>query len=162
MDNPFHIKHFLNEFNHICDVVYDHVSGYWSYINQNNVVMFSSHRSWVYFIVVNGIIVKVGETGNPLAIEKYNKVYECKKGTMSRLGRYINGDNTDEYVRENLADEKDIKIYARMCDVVRKRISVGGDCILVETTMHKDLEMAYLDHFQRVAGSYPRLNKARK
>ena len=55
-------------FEKVCDV---RDSGYcqWNYANMNDQLMFADHRSWVYAITQNNIVVKIGESGNPLGIK---------------------------------------------------------------------------------------------
>lgn len=63
------IKHYLNDgFKKVCDVNIDSV-GDWYYTDIDQSLMFDDYRSWVYFIVLDGIIHKIGECGTPLGIK---------------------------------------------------------------------------------------------
>lgn len=139
-------------------------NGIWYYANMNEAVMFSSHRSWVYMIVVGKEVVKVGETGNPLGIRQKTSG-QPKHGSEGRLGRYRSGDATDAFIRDALESEvsKDlVSIWARRCDMVKVSVSIGGQEDETLTSFHKDLEMRYLDFIFSATGILPRLNKARK
>jgi len=52
------------EFERVCDVSKNSSDDSWFYDNVNEEIMFSQHRSWVYFIVVDNEIVKTGLHGN--------------------------------------------------------------------------------------------------
>jgi len=151
-------------FEKACDVRLDYWrKDHWDYEHVNADFVGSKHRSWIYFIVVDDEIVKCGESGNPLILRSNRDTW--KKGTTSRLGRYINGDRTDEVIREELNQEVidgRVSIYAKKLPIIRKRMTVAGKNFVVESSTHKDLEMAYLDHFVEVHGGLPRLNKLRK
>lgn len=140
--------------------------GTWIYEDINENIMFDDHRSWVYFIVVNDEIVKIGETGNPLGIRATTcNVGQPKCGSKSRFGRYRSGDSTDEMIRESLA--KDVRagrvtLWARKCEMLEIGIKIRGMSSKTLTTFHKDLELRYLDEIYQQTGTLPLLNKARK
>ena len=47
----------------VCDVILDpNDEQFWKYINIDEDVMYSEHRSWIYFIVDGKEIAKAGET----------------------------------------------------------------------------------------------------
>jgi hypothetical protein len=147
----------------VCDVVRD-TENRWFYENINEAMMFSEHRSWVYFIVVDEEIVKVGETGNPLGV-RMKTGNQPKMGSEGRFGRYRAGDNTDWYIREELRTEVRqgrVSLWARRCEMVALTVSVAGCEDSTMTSFHKDLEMRYLDYIFSQTGNLPRLNKARK
>ena len=147
----------------VCDVEAD-LGGSWYFSDINEAVMYSTHRSWVYMIVVGKEIVKVGETGNPLGV-KQKTSNQPKHGTEGRLGRYRTGDATDAYIRDALEQEvcqELVSIWARRCEMVVVSTSVGGQADEAVTCFHKDLEMRYLDFIFTSTKQLPRLNKARK
>ena len=163
------IKQYMQDgFVKVCDVsegsYYD-----WYYKNINREVMYDSHKSWVYFIVLDGEIVKIGETGNPLGIES-NSGYvgiesQPKKGTMSRFGRYRNGDGTDSFIRGALRKQVKagrVSLWAKRCDMVEMELTIAGQKQTTLTSFHKDLELRYLTHFVNHVGCLPKLNKAHK
>jgi hypothetical protein len=147
----------------------------WKYHNINRELMFSPHNSWVYFIVDNFEIVKIGETGNPLGIWPKNKnsaFYELLEevqpitGTTGRLGR-LRGmkDNTDGWIRNCLyesAKRGHISIWAKKCEIIEKITKIGGIEKTIFITSHKHQEVLYLDHVKNTTGDYPRLNEMRK
>jgi hypothetical protein len=139
----------------------------WFYEDINEELLFDEHRSWVYFIVVDGEIWKVGETGNPLGIRyKRGTSKQPLPGSRSRLGRYRNGDESDWVVRrrlaESLLDGSTVEFYAKKCPIAAVEVTIAGNKENVGSAVHKDLEMEYLDFIFENTGSLPRLNKARK
>lgn len=164
------IRNFKQDgFEHVCDVDPQQI-GRWQYKNINKSLMFSEHASWVYMIVLEQIIVKLGETGNPLGISEYYRYgkYEAqpKASSQCRLGRLRTGDGTDSYIRENLApyirNGHAVSIWAKKCPIKSLTESIGGTKSRVQTSIHKSLEQAYLKYFQNKIGQYPWLNKAGK
>lgn len=164
----FNINNFVNDgFEKVCDVI---LADGWKYKNINQDLMFSSHRSWVYFIVCGKTVVKVGETGNPLGIEEsylYGD-FELQPATnsKSRFGRLRKGDNTDAYIREALrtrliAGER-ISLWAKKCSIVVVNESIGGNKKSVVTSKHKSIEQEYLKYFETFARRFPELNKIKK
>lgn len=164
MNNILDISNYISDgFEKVCDVrqTLDH---HWMYINQNEYILYSTHRSWVYAICVNNKIVKIGETGNPLGI-KHKIGNQPIIGTSSRLGRYRKGCGTDTDIREHLINEVadgKVSIWARKCETFTIETTIAGNKVLSTTSIHKDLEMKYLDFIKEKTGSYPLLNKARK
>lgn len=150
-------------FSKVCDVQRDS-DNRWYYTDINEAMMFSEHRSWVYFVVSDDEIVKVGETGNPLGVRmKFSK--QPKTGTEGRFGRYRAGDATDWYIRDELrreVREGRVTLWARRCEMVSLTVSLAGLEDSTMTSFHKDLEMRYMDYIFSQTGSLPRLNKARK
>ena len=147
----------------VCDVACDS-DNRWYYTDINEAMMFSEHRSWVYFVVADDEIVKVGETGNPLGVRmKFSK--QPKTGTEGRFGRYRAGDATDWYIRDELRREVrqgSVTLWARRCEMVSLTVSLAGLEDSTMTSFHKDLEMRYIDYIFSQTGNLPRLNKARK
>ena len=142
----------------------------WYYSDIDRDIMFSNHTSWVYFITINGYIVKIGETGNPLGIEPEYWSYDIlewepqpKKGSESRIGRYRNGDKTDERIRFQLKEdikskENKVEFYAIKCEELTVELPMLGT---VSSQIHKALEKRLLDYFKLHNGTYPRLNTGR-
>ena len=166
LDPVLDINSYLKDgFRKVCKVL-PTWTGEWWYQDIDESLMFSDHRSWVYFIVVNDEIVKVGETGNPLGIRNIRgNLEQPKKGSESRFGRLRNGDQTDAVIRESLstwAKLGKVELWARRCDIVEIDVTVRGKTSKTLVTFHKDLEMRYLDEIYHHTKSYPRLNKARK
>jgi len=127
--------------------------------------MFSKHCGWVYAITSDDIIVKIGETGNPLGIRntKKNSLNVVVESTKSRLGRLIYfPTGTDFVIRQALANEENIKIYAKKCMPVKTSTIIGGKRKQLTPRPNKEVELAYLDLFMELTGKHPKLNKARK
>ena len=160
------INNFVQDgFEKVCDVRGSTVL--WHYKNIREDLLFSNHDSWVYMIVLNEMIVKVGETGNPLGLKAYygNKC-DTLLGTKSRLGRLRNGTGTDRYIRQRLNEDLNaghsVSIWAKKCPIRFLDLTISGKQTKVKHTIHKNLEQAILDHFLREIGQLPILNKARK
>lgn len=147
--------------------------GYWYYSDIETQVMYSSHCSWVYFIVVNGKIWKIGETGNPLGI-KGTTAPMCVEGewqpvcnTTSRTGRYRqHPEGTDARCREVLlpytTDPKaTVEFWAWQCPESELSIPVGNQMVDVRTHPHKDAEKVFLDIYYKHFKRYPELNVGR-
>jgi hypothetical protein len=146
------------------------IDNYWYYSDIDRDIMFSDHTSWVYFITINGYIVKIGETGNPLGIENEYWSYDPsewetqpKKGSKSRFGRYRNGDTTDERIRYELnedikSENNKVEFYATKCKELTVKLPILGT---VSSQIHKALEKKLLDYFKLHTGTYPRLNTGR-
>lgn len=81
------IDTYKDSFVQVCKVVEDS-SGNWMYAEINEDVMFDTHTSWVYFIVDNGIIKKVGETGLQLGIRNSRRksVKKCNLSLAQNVG----------------------------------------------------------------------------
>ena len=161
--NAKSINHYIQDgFIKVCEVEENY--GQWLYKNINTGVMYADHRSWIYFIVLNDEIVKIGETGQPLGIKMSDG--QPKKGTECRLGRIRNGQETDLFIRkslsENIANGNTVSIWALKCPIYKSKNKVGGKEIDVDTTVHKKLEYHYLDYFENNTGHKPVLNKGRK
>ena len=166
----FNIKTYINDgFEKVCDVL-PLQSKEWVYSQINKDLMFSEHRSWVYFLVIDNSIVKCGETGNPLGIpSKYRFRNEIQPitGTKSRFGRLRKqpGD-TDEYLRESVIpyvlNGHKVSLWAKKCPIINKQVIIAGETKTVTSTMHKDLEIMYLEYFKNNAFCLPMFNKATK
>ena len=165
----------IDGFQKVCDVKLQNNAAHWKYENINTSVMFADHRSWVYFIVENDEIIKVGESGNPLGIRKKNDYpWVCDDykhepqpltGSKCRFGRYINGDGTDASIRYELREsiqKNNISLWALKCDYVEVPFTMcGSPAGTLISTVHKDLEKRYLDFIEDTVGAKPRLNKGR-
>lgn len=168
---PEYIWHYVNmNVSRVCTINNVSYYNHWYYSDIDRDVMFSNHTSWVYFITINGFIVKIGETGNPLGIENacwsYDQKdweFQPKTGSKSRFGRYRNGDTTDERIRyellEDIKSEKNkIEFYAIKCEELTVDLPMLGT---VSSQIHKALEKKLLDYFKLHTGTYPRLNTGR-
>ncbi len=174
LEKVFNIENFIKDgFSKVCDV--DHYSRgryshKWFYKNINKELMFSSHSSWVYFIVVGSRIYKVGETGNPLGIEESylygDQELQPVSSTKCRLGRLRRGDGTDEYIRNSLSEKiasgVNVSIWAKACKISVLTETVAGSKLKVKMSSHKSIEKSYLEYFKESANRLPELNKATK
>ena len=166
----FNVKNYINDgFEKVCDVL-PLKNKEWVYSKINKDLMFSEHRSWVYFLVIDSSIVKCGETGNPLGIPSKNQYLNEMQpvtGTTSRFGRLRKqlGD-TDEYLRESVVpyvlNGHAVSLWAKKCPIINKQVLIAGETKTVPTTMHKDLEKMYLEYFKTQAYCLPLFNKATK
>lgn len=81
-------------FKKVCDVRIN--NNIWYYENIDTELMFSDHCSWIYAIVDQNTIIKIGETSRPLGIlpksKKTSIDIQPLTGSKSRLGRYRSGD----------------------------------------------------------------------
>lgn len=154
----------------VCKVRAEHFGNKWYYENINREIMFSEHKSWVYAITVDGRIVKIGETGQPLGIEAKRdsspKGWEKqpKFGSQSRLGRYRSGDTTDRTIRDSLRPEvksNRVEIYAYKCRQITEEVSINGNIKVINSDIHKILEKTLLDEIEKVDGERPFLNPRR-
>ena len=161
------IQNYIDDgFSKVCDVtIHPERDDQWYYKNVDRKFVGEDHKSWLYFIVKGDDIVKCGESGNPLLLETKGANPRWKKGTKSRLGRYINGCTTDTYIRTELYEDVrqgKVSIWAKKCKVTSSKIVVMGQESTVERSIHKDLEMVYLHHFITEYGQLPPLNKGIK
>lgn len=164
------INHYTTmDFKKVCKV--NENSGKWYYSEIDKDIMFADHRSWVYVITLSQIIVKAGETEQPLGIKGSRncdpKSWEIQPitGTRSRLGRYRNGDGTDRRIREHLYNDikkgKTVEIYAYKCPIVSHVYNINGKLITINSAVHKGVEKSFLDYFVENTGSLPILNPTR-
>lgn len=152
------IDSYISEgFVHICDVDVDRLG--WRYKNINSEVLYQTHYSWVYFIVVDKKIVKIGETGNLLGAEMSDG--QPQANTKNRLGRYRRGDGTDARIRAHLTEEVEqgkVSFWARKCPYGIIETDVSNRRARVKAYIHKQLEGIYLCEIKKKIGSYPLLN----
>jgi hypothetical protein len=138
----------------------------WYYEDIDEKLMFSNHRSWVYVILVNGCIYKVGETGNPLGIYPERSsdpiMWECqpKSSSTNRFGRYRKGDCSDERIRKELLIEtcnsdSNVEFWAYKCEELIETLTVNGYEIKIKAQIHKSLEKELLTLYQNVTGCLP-------
>lgn len=138
----------------------------WDYINIDRDLMYADHRSWVYFIVVNGTIYKVGETSLQLGIE--NRYGQPLCNTNNRFGRYrrqkdSDRADTDEVIRLALRAQVvagQVELWAMQCEEVAHTFQLGGSTITVSATVHSPLEKRILDVMLE-NGHWPSGNKLR-
>jgi hypothetical protein len=181
----FDVENFKKDgFEKICDVL-PLSNGKWFFHNIDKSLMYSDHRSWVYFITINNKIVKCGETGNPLGIPTKRKdtchmtngsiVYavQPKPGSTNRFGRLANQQNsngrgldTDTILREQITPYylkgNSIALWARKCEVHAVKTTILNETVEEFTTIHKNLELAYLNIFKNISGQLPVFNRAHK
>jgi hypothetical protein len=180
----FNISNFKKDgFEKVCDV-HSLKNKKWFFENVNKELLFSEHRSWVYFITIDNQIVKCGETGNPLGIR--GKVEHCqradgsimsgtqpKPGSTNRFGRLANqpsspgrGADTDEMLREEIepfyTSGLSVELWARKCQVHPIKTTILNEIVEEFTTIHKNLELAYLNLFKNTAGCLPAFNRNTK
>ena len=173
--NPmFHVSNFLPDgFVKFADVGLKPSNNIqWIYTNQHS-DMYSDYFSWVYLIALNDFVVKIGESGQPMAILS-NKNNQPITGTTCRMGRIANHveyrengrHDTDTTIRDFLnpyiATGSTVSIYARQCPVLPHQISAMGKSVKLECTMHKSVELVYLNHCVDTIGEIPILNKGLK
>jgi hypothetical protein len=159
--NPvLHIDNFKADgFEKICNVklYYDDK---WIYTDIDYGLMYSEHNSWVYSIVVDDFIGKIGETAQPLGIRSdriRDGWVQPVTGTKCRLGRVANmkssgkRDDTDQVIRETLnpllKDKVKVSIWAKKCEIVTVTEMIQGKPVNLNLTKHKDLELFYLNYF---------------
>lgn len=164
-EQVFNINNYICDgFEKVCDV--ENYYSEWRYKNINKELMFSSHTSWVYFIVENETIVKCGETGNPLGIPEQRSYHfgptQPISSSKCRFGRLRKGDGTDSFIRQELRNKDNVSLWAKKCKLHVLNESLGGVTRQVDTSIHKHLEQMYLSHFKNEAGRLPYLNKASK
>lgn len=139
----------------------------WYYEDIDQTLMFSPHRSWTYAIVVDGEIVKFGESGNPLGIRaKNSKSDQPIHGTKCRLGRYRKGGDCDYNVRMQLLKHTNdpnslVEIWAIECAPVSGTIELIDGSLKIYAHFHKQLEKILLDYFKNDNGTYPLCNTGR-
>ena len=160
-------------FQKVADVRVMPNTGKWEYQNAraNGMLLYESHNSWVYAIVLGEEIVKIGETGLQLGIFS-NQTGQPLIGTTNRMGR-LRGfgktfeagwqSDTDVRIRKYLFEEgiKDIgavSIWAKRCEIVNISTTLYGESHETFTTYHKQLEKAYLTRIHEETGVLPRLN----
>lgn len=172
-DVSFVQHHLKLDINHICDIHPLSTTDRWYYYNINHQLMFSDHRSWIYFITVDSEIVKIGETEQPLGI--LPKARGCLgpdnsmqpiSGSTNRLGRYATMKtasnspriDTDEFVREELDNDvksNKVAFWAFQSQILIRQAGI----FLVESAAHKRLEKLLITKFIEVTGTIPRCNK---
>lgn len=138
----------------------------WTYENIDRSIMFKDHRSWLYLIVVDDVVFKIGETANPLGIVTSASLTQPMTGSKSRLGRYTTGDATDQDIRNSaepyLKAGCIIEFWAKECEIVKSDAIICGKINQVEGSTQKSQEMAYLNYFIKTSGSLPLWNKSKK
>jgi hypothetical protein len=153
-------------FEKVCDVsdsLYNNDG--WLYSNINQSLLYADHTSWVYFVVEDDIVVKVGESGVPLGIRtKYHG--QPLSGTKCRFGRLANhkNDNTDSRIRESLKKSVTagkVSLWAKKCEIELKEMKLEKNPLVCKKVYHKELELAILDYMSD-NHYWPKLNTFRK
>ncbi len=157
-------------FKHVCDVCpKTSTVDLWNYTNIDDNIMYDTHAGWVYLILVNKVVYKVGETGMPLGIQgKRKNSRQPVGGTKSRLSRYrLYKDkdyDTDHVIRQKLQenlDNKDVvSFWAKKCDNINVMETVLGESRSIKTETHKILEKMYLRTIKEEYGELPKLHVA--
>jgi hypothetical protein len=142
------------------------VGNLWLYKDYDPELLYSTHSSWLYIIVVDGQVYKLGETGNPLGI-KSKTHQQPKTGTSSRLGRLANhsshGD-TDYRLREELHSAViagQVEIWAYKCPIKQQSMRLANLDFDIQQTVHKDLEAKILTQLNQL-GQLPPGNRCTK
>jgi hypothetical protein len=172
--DPTMIAHYGDGWRKVCTVKSTRVGNEWVYVDIDQGIMYSDHTSWVYAIVVDGVVVKFGESGVPLGI-RTSTSDQPLKGTKCRLGRYRNhkatakegsSKDTDEEIRKALRSRTQssnhvVEIYAIKCREVIVPTQIGNTIVDLKSKVHKHLEKALLDYYYTHCGRYPELNPNR-
>jgi len=119
------IAPYLNDgFVKVCDVVLDNpMFNRWKYCNIDNNVMYSKSQGWIYIMLLDGKIIKFGETGMVLGKRSKNSSQPVQS-TDNRFGRMLMKDlsyngkfDTDERIRQlvypDLLDNKILTFFAK-------------------------------------------------
>lgn len=165
-----HINSYLADgFTKVCNICnIEATEKKWKYIDIIEDIMFANHKSWLYMLTVDDIIFKVGETGNLLGYRTSAEQKHPTASTKGRLGRYIQGDETDQNIRTALQPYLDngstVSFWVKKCEVLGGVVAIfgGEQQEIIYHSFHKDLEVIYLDFIKEKTGSYPILNKGRK
>jgi len=137
----------------------------WEYVDVDETLMYSEHRSWVYAITVNGKIFKFGETGNPLGIRKKNE-RQPTINTKNRFGRYRALGDSDETVRKQLLEhtensKTEVEVWAYPCEEILETRLIAGQEIKLKAQIHKSLEKRLIDMYYHLNGQFPFANTGR-
>jgi len=132
----------------------------WIYQNMRQDLMYSRHASWVYLIVVNGIVYKIGETGNPLGIKSKTHSQPIA-GTTNRFGRLANNNSsytdTDARIRREIKEQVKqglVSVWAFKCPENTTTMNIGDLSFDIQTQIHKSMEKRLLDQLNSV-GALP-------
>ena len=157
-------------FSKVADVRVVPDTGKWLLENTNG-LLYEQHSSWVYAVVLDETIVKIGETGLQLGILS-KQTGQPLIGTTNRMGR-LRGfgktfeeswqSDTDVRIRKYLFEEGiksvgAVSIWARQCKIVNCTTTLYGESTKTFTTYHKQLEKAYLTRILKETGVLPYLN----
>lgn len=146
----------------------------WKLVNRNDDYLYSNHSSWVYMIVVENEIVKIGETGQPLGIQGLQPTNRDQPviGTHNRFGRLRgfgkathDAKDTDCYIRYELKEAAiagKVSLWAKKCKQKTIIEIIGGYKHIINLDSHKELEQAYLNFLYKKTYRLPKLNKVFK
>ena len=168
------IEHYISQgldFKPVCQVTIDATSTRrgWVYTNIDPDILYNPSGHWVYAITVDNIIVKWGESINPLGIKQARGTQPIT-GTKSRVGRYrANGTttkDTDYRIRRTLNaiikdTNKRVEFWALKCEEHTTTLTINNYTQNLTHSNNKALEKFLLDYYKSHFGHYPRLNKAR-
>jgi len=119
---------------------WDNPAPTWLFTEQSRLFAIK-HSPWVYLIVVNGVLVKIGETSEYLAL--LNKQGQPLSGTagcrMGRLGRH------QDWQRPNDTDmriRRELKVYAAqgLVEIWANPIVTGEDSKAVEAEILRNIK----------------------
>lgn len=137
----------------------------WKYDITNPETFYSDHTSWLYLITVNDYVFKIGETGVPLGImaQSGKRAGQPITGTTTRLGRYQQGDQTDENIRQALlpiANDPNyvISFYVHKCKMANLPETINGHVFDKPFGNQKNIEKSFLTLFSHTVGELPYLN----
>lgn len=157
----------MDGFNFVCNV--DNIRSdecKWIYENIDLSIMYDIHSSWVYKIVVDDFIFKIGETSKPLGYRTSQNQIQPSPGTKGRLSRYTTGDTTDLEIRKSsvpyMNANHTISFWAKKCEIVKYSTVINGISSIVEGATQKHQEMMYLENFIKRTGHLPLWNKNKK
>jgi len=159
------INHYIDDgFVKVCTVAPGYNSNYWHYKNINKDYLYCNHRSWIYFIVNDETVVKVGESGNPLGIKMATRDQPVGNST-NRFGRLAQAtSSTDANIKHylyNSVQEGHVSLWAKKCEINKFETKIGGKNRQTLLTFHKELELQYLDYMKDNFYK-PSLNAGRK
>lgn len=169
-NDPLHILNYVGDgFRKVCDVRHSSHDTWWYYANIDETLMYSRHRSWVYCIVSDKSIVKIGETGQPLGIRQDYHCTQPIANTKNRFGRLRSmvdksRSDTDQRIRETLYTDVQnlaVSLWAKKCEMITTSTVVMGQNIDIISCFHKDLEKIYLNRIQDTLGYLPLCNKGK-
>ena len=170
-----HVQEILSDgFKRVCEVWKESTPKKWFLINADKNILFSTHTSWVYVIVIADHVYKLGQTSVPLGIPSSKTILKIgdefhiqpKVGTTSRLGRLISGDDTDQKIREALTpylkDGESIQIWAKSCPINHITVNIGGQTKIAISTHQEEIEGHYFDFILEKVGALPPGNPIKK
>jgi hypothetical protein len=153
-------------FNFVCNTNKNSTIERWYYENIVESIMYDTHSSWLYLLVVNYYIFKIGESANPLGVRGKLSQLQPNTGSRSRIGRYSTGDSTDLYIRTLAQPYIDaghrVEFWAKKCEIIPSTTKILGEDTDIDHVSQKLQELIYLDRFKQEVKMFPAWNKYRK